>query len=166
MPGAGSLQSPEKALSLILLLCLPIRRMYRERFHLPISVWFCYCLLDILTGSLQTSWRGPGVLCVGAGPPVSLASPAAFSCSTQSPWLVSGQALEGGFPFWTPEPVPWGRDTASRAATEGSSTHWMPWSLDGAAPGARAVVVWGGVGCRHAAAPSGAVLSGPPGLVF
>lgn len=93
--------------------------MYQGRCHFPIRMCLCYCLLHILTGSLQTTWRGPGVLCVEPAPsPVSLASPAAFSRSTQGPWLVSGQALEGRFPFWALEPVPWGRDTASLAATE------------------------------------------------
>lgn len=130
---------------------LLFRRMCQECFHLPLSVCFCYCLLRILTGSLQTSWRGSGAVCVGAGPPVPLVSPAAFSCSPESPRLVLGQVLEGRFPFWTLELCPGGGTQPPGQPLRFLARNWMPWSLGSAAPGARAIVAC--VGTRwHAAA--------------
>lgn len=84
---------------------------------------------------------------MGAGPPVSLVSPAAFSCSPESPQLVFGQALEGGFPFLDTGAVPWGRNTAS---TEVSCK-----KLDALEPGqchswctCHRRVCWHGLACR------------------
>lgn len=92
--------------------------------NVPRALSFSHQNVSLLLSLTYTHWltanhlEGPGSPVCGASPPVSLASPAAFSRSTQGPWLVSGQALEGRFPFWALEPVPWGRDTASLAATE------------------------------------------------
>lgn len=88
---------------------------------------------------------------MGAGPPVALVSPAAFSCSPQSPPLVLGQALEGGFPFWTLELCPGGGTQPPGQPLRFLARNWMPWSLGSAAPGARAIVACVGTGW-HAAA--------------
>lgn len=103
---------------------------------------------DWLTANLL---EGPGAMCVGAGSPVPLVSPAAFSCSPESPQLVFGQALEGGFPFWTLELCPGGGTQPPGQPLRFLERNWMPWSLGSAAPGARAIVACVGTGW-HAAA--------------
>lgn len=138
--------------------------MYQECVHLP-SAGFCYCLLHTLTGSLQTYWRGPGV-------PVS--RPPSFPCFPSSLFMLYPEllaalrtGLESGFPFWTPESVPWGRHTASWAATEVSFK-----KLDALEPGQRCSwctchcrVCWHGLPVCHSLLV-GVVPSVPPSPMF
>lgn len=106
------------------------RRMCQECFHRPLSMCFCYCLLHILTGSLQTSWRGPGAVCVGAGPSAPPCFPSCLFMLPREPRAGLRTGPGGQVPVLDTGAVPWGRDTASWAATEVSCK-----TLDALEPG-------------------------------
>lgn len=143
----GSLQSIEKALTsfyFTFVLCIS-EECTKDTVIFPSE---CVFVTVSYIYSLQTTWRGPGILCVEPAPQPPLlpqlpfhAPPRAPGWSQDRPWRAGSHSRHWSLCPGEGTRLPW-------QPLRFFASNWMPWSLDSAAAGARASVVCVGMGCR------------------